>query len=94
MKDHSITMVEESFQVGGDSVDISLWYPRISPIKFVRVDLTDVRASDGIRISYDYDRDGWVIEQPTINEWTANDKVMDEGWTEVAFVESWQLEDE
>ena len=51
--------------------------------------LTDVRAADDIRISYDYDRDGWVIEQASIFEWDGDDEECDEDWQEVAFVKAW-----
>ena len=62
----------------------------------VQMDLEDVREADPIRISYDFDRDGWVIQQqnqiqvtrpsPSSRvEWVRGD------WSEVAFVESWAL---
>lgn len=51
----------------------------------VIVDQSSVRASDGIRISYDYKRDGYVIEQ--------NTGVLDENenpvWVESAFIQAW-----
>jgi hypothetical protein len=62
--------------------------------KYIQIDLSDVRASDGIRVSYDFDRDGWIIEQPTKLEWKADDTVCDPQWKEVAFIQSWQLESE
>ena len=52
----------------------------------------DVRAADNIRISYDYDRDGWVVEQSSIFEWDADDEECDEDWQEVAFVKAWERE--
>jgi hypothetical protein len=57
----------------------------------VEIGLMDVRAADSIQVSYDFDRDGWVIKQASKFEWTA-DELMDDGWTEVAFVQAWALE--
>lgn len=73
-----------------DSLGINLWYPRSdgNP-KYVHVGLYDVRAADGIRISYDFDRDGWKIEQASKFEWDADDNDCDEDWQEVAFVQAW-----
>lgn len=53
--------------------------------KHIFINQESVRASDGIRVSYDYDRDGWKIEQPV---WTDEDR-MGETYVEVAFVQSW-----
>lgn len=69
-------------------------YPRYSNnIDSLIVGLGDVRASDGIRITYDFDRDGYVIQQPTQLSWNV-DEVVDQKWKEVAFIESWALEEE
>jgi len=71
----------------GETRTVDIWYPLRSPESCVEISLVDIRASDGIRVSYDFDRDGWVIKQPTTNvdgEQT--------GWQEVAFAKSWQLE--
>ena len=35
-----------------------LWYSRDNPDQFVEVALIDVRASDSIRVSFDFDRSG------------------------------------
>lgn len=75
----------------GDTLDVELTYPPRSDAentknqcRYIFVDQESVRASDGIRLHYDYDRDGWVIEQePECGEDT---------WVEVAFVQSWALE--
>jgi len=68
-----------------------LWYPRLpeSP-SYILVGLIDVRAADDIRISYDFDRDGWRIEQATVFEWDGEaDDCGDPGWLEVAFIKAW-----
>lgn len=57
-------------------------------VRIIEVDQESVRASDGIRLIYDYDRDGWVIQQPTYDE--EGDR--GEEWHETAFVRSWALE--
>lgn len=67
----------------------NLEYPRNEGPQFVQVGLVDVRAVDDIRISYDFKRDGWVIEQAQIFEWPANDKKCDPKWKEVAFIKAW-----
>ena len=57
----------------------------------LEVSLEDVRAADDIRISYDFERDGWVIQQASnTGPWPA-DAALDEGWQEVAFVKAWAL---
>lgn len=58
--------------------DGTLWYPRVDDnASSVAVSLYDVRAADDLRISYDFERDGWSIargEKPDV---------------EVAFVPAW-----
>lgn len=72
----------------GDEVKVKfveLSYPRVEGnVTHLEIDLVDVRASDGLRVSYDFDRDGWIIEQP-IN-------VDEDTWKEVFFAKSWALE--
>lgn len=69
-------------------------YPRIDEkINAIQVGLSDVRASDGIRIRYDFDRDGYVIAQPFTKDkdmGTYTKQVTH--WKETAFVQSWALE--
>ena len=62
---------------------VDLWDPsNDGNTDVVEVGLCDVRGADSIRISYDFDRDGYSITQ---SDWD------DEGesWAEVAFVKSW-----
>jgi hypothetical protein len=74
------------------SVDLS--YPEIYQDEktTIEISMCHVRAADSIRISYDADRDGWVIEQAAVFEWPVDDPVCDPGWAEVAFVEAWGRE--
>jgi hypothetical protein len=78
----------------GDTKGIELHYPRQEGhAKYIQVGLEDVRAADDIRISYDFDRDGWVIEQSAV--WTEeNHDTYTEDWKEVAFVQAWGREGE
>lgn len=83
----------------GAELTVDLWYPGVYERKHpgtqvtLFVDLMDVRASDGIAVRYDFDRDGWVILQEPGRD--------DDGCyevtgplQEVAFVKSWGLEQE
>jgi hypothetical protein len=75
---------------GSDTPTIVLWYPRCEDsAKHILVELSDVRAADGIRISYDFGRDGWVIEQAAVFEWAVDDEIGDPEWAEVAFISAW-----
>lgn len=79
-------------------LSVEMWYPmvherRIGKTPTVYIGLMDVRASDGIFVRYDFDRDGWVIMQEPSKEW--DDCVKDTGPPqEVAFVQSWALVEE
>lgn len=42
---------------------VDIWYPK-TPAPKVEVDLVHVRAADPIRVSFDFPRNVWVIEQP------------------------------
>lgn len=85
--------MSETLSSDGTTRGIDLWYPRVegNP-KFVEVGIMDVRAADSIRISYDFDRDGWKIEQASTFEWESSDPVCDPDWQEVAFIPAWARE--
>jgi hypothetical protein len=74
---------------------VSLWYPRVFErnaglTPTIGIGLVDVRASDGISVWYDFDRDGWVIMQEPGKAHASY--VEDTGPPqEVAFVKSWAL---
>lgn len=71
---------------------IKLQYPRDkSSAKFAIVGLVDVRAADDIRISYDFDRDGWKIEQEQIVNDNGNYQCAGK-WIESAFVPAYGQE--
>jgi hypothetical protein len=79
--------------VHGDTAHIDIWYPRSSEVKFIEVGLMDTRSSDGVRVSYDFERDGWVIEQsaPTMEDRGTHREMVDH-WQEVYFARSRALE--
>lgn len=67
-------------------------------VRVVEINQESVRASDGVRISYDYNRDGWSIMQPKVTEVLVeetphgNSYRDDEEWIETAFVGSWAFD--
>lgn len=84
---------------GGSTVLVRLSYPRTSPKQHLEIDLSDVRAADGIRVHYDFSRDGWAIEQASTFEWEVDgdggdDLVCNPDWQEVVFVKAWARETE
>lgn len=83
----------ETLSKDGATRQMDLWYPRCegNPV-FAEIGLMDVRAADSIRVSYDFERDGWKIEQASTFEWESDDKVCDPDWQEVAFVQAWGRE--
>jgi hypothetical protein len=83
----------------GDILHLDLVYPNIADdpsvgrIRKIQIGLMDVRAADDIRISYDFERDGWKIEQEKINTNQGHYTGTGE-WVEVAFIEAWANETE
>jgi len=74
----------------GETVETCLQWPRIRDAKYIVASLCDTRAADEIRISYDFDRDGWKIEQPQRANWDADaPDAGDPKWLEVAFIKAW-----
>ena len=72
------------------SIKVDLEYPRMEDKKdFVLLQLLDVRAANALIISYDFDRDGWVIASnlydPDIDAWIDQPDIP----REVSFVPSW-----
>lgn len=86
-------------RIGDEGADISwcdgealfeFFYPRLGGhLKTLEVGLCDVRAADSIRISYDFERDGYKIEQASKFSWDADDEKCDPDWQEVFFVKAW-----
>lgn len=68
----------------------NLYYPRLpSSEDKIEVGLMSVRAADSIQISYDFDRDGWVVKQASIFVWEPDDLENERDWQEVAFIPAW-----
>ena len=83
------------YNVDDRTIHIDFSYPRIGKnINKIILGLSDVRAADLIRISYDFDRDGYLIEQ-SYEKATEKDNYIscDEIWEEVAFIQAWGLEE-
>lgn len=84
-----------------DILHIELTYPprsdadnKNNQCRYIHLDQESVRASDGIRVHYDYDRDGFVIEQPQPRMKKLGPKEYDslEDWIEVGFFQSWRFD--
>lgn len=79
-----------------DSINVAIWYPRGFGTEHtdwppaVTIDLVDVRAADAIRVTYDFDRDGWRIEQDR-NADNPDSAAAADGpeWIEMAFCPAW-----
>jgi len=80
----------EAIESKRDIPSVQLWYPRNEGnAKEIDIELSDVRATDGIRISYDFHRGGWIIKQASKFD---VDDICDQDWQEVAFIKSWGRE--
>lgn len=77
-----------------DTLTVELTYPQITKegCRHIFVNQESVRASDGILLSYDYERDGWSIQQQVyVDLGGCMDQPNPDEWIEVAFVPSWSL---
>lgn len=71
-----------------DTLSVDLWYPRQeNRYTSIKINLMDVRAANDIEISYDFDRDGWVIKSDLCNP-NKPYECQDE-YYEVAFIPAW-----
>lgn len=71
--------------VKADVFQIPLYYPRVEgQISAFEIGLIDRKSVNGIRLSYDYIREGWVIKQNQDSEGI----LAEEYWEEVAFIDS------
>lgn len=79
----------------GDTTTVELQYPKQGPVEYIQIALSAVRAADDIRISYDFKRDGWKIEQAAeVVTDVGVYQVYDVQWQEVAFAQAWALEED
>ncbi len=91
-----VSIAQNDLTLSGDgTLHVDLLYPDCAGedhIRRVEIGLLHVRAADDIRISYDFDRDGYIIEQSSIFSWDLADEVCDPDWQEVAFIQAWARE--
>lgn len=83
---------------------VDLWYPQcldqggVSRFDRIEVGLIDTRVADSIQVSYDFERDGFVIKQASRFSWLEDEigpnGECDSDWQEVAFVEAWARAEE
>lgn len=70
-----------------DEIAVDLWYPRReNRYKSIRISLMDVRAANDIMISYDFDRDGWVVTSD-LTDPRSSDEYTQEEWDALPEVE-------
>ena len=72
-----------------DVLKVDIAYPRDGSVQAVEVDLMDVRSADSLHVSYDFDRNGWVVKQATRFVWGPGEEKPDPKWKEVAFIQAW-----
>lgn len=76
--------------ISGDIRHVDLWYPGVNNNpRALQIALMHVRAADDIQVSYDFERNGWVIKQASVFSWDEDDDSSDEDWQEVAFIQAW-----
>jgi hypothetical protein len=82
--------IQPEVRTDEDWISVELFYPRLEGhVNTVEVGMTDIRAADSIQISYDFERDGWVVKQASTFSWDADDTDNDMDWQEVAFIQAW-----
>lgn len=62
-------------------------------VRYVQVNQESVRASDGVRLYYDFERDGFVVQQPKFRTVETGPMSSEEvtDWIEVGFFQSWHF---
>ena len=70
-----------------DEIAVDLWYPKVeNRYKSIRISLMDVRAANDIVVSYDFERDGWVV-MSDLTDPRSSDEYTDEEWDALPEVE-------
>lgn len=73
--------------MGVEEISVDLWYPRVEErYKTINISLMDVRAANDIKVSYDFDRDGWVITSD-LTDPRSVDEYTQEEWDAIPEVE-------
>lgn len=89
MSDRYVYPYEIGTTPAGDIIGIDLFYPGTADqCHTVQIGLCAVRAADDIRVTYDFERDGWAILQEVGIEHDGYREATGE-WAEVAFVGAW-----
>src|SRR4051812_27095676 len=81
-----------NLSIHGRVLNVELCYPRIEDNRpnVIELGLMDVRAADSIRVIYNFELDGWQIQQAQYFHWPQEGVEMNcEGWTTVAFIQAW-----
>lgn len=87
-----MTDPESQVQVRGNVAHYDIWYPRSSDVDTAQIGLVCVRASDDIRVTFDFDRDGWSIQQEvSVDEPCGTCSYATGEWVEVYFAPAWAL---
>ncbi|MFB6375414.1 MAG: hypothetical protein ABEN55_20375 [Bradymonadaceae bacterium] len=79
----------------GDDKQVDLEYPKLDDNPdAITIALLSVRAADDLRVEYDFERDGWSIQQAARFSWDSMEAAEEIGpqWKEVAFVQAWARE--
>lgn len=72
------------FEVCEDNVlAVDLYYPRQEKFDTIQLDIVSTRGNDDIRISYDFNRGGWIIKKREFYQEIEN---YFEKWEEVYFI--------
>lgn len=82
----------ENLEVGRheDVLHVDLCYPGVNGnASAIELNLQHVRANDGLRLDFDFDRNGWRILQPVGTHWHDGDE--EDGWQEVFFANGYAL---
>lgn len=79
----------------GESALVEFMYPDMDQEKQAQVEigLEHVRAADSIKVTYDFERDGWVIWQASKFRFYEGEP-KDEKWREAAFCQAWQFQED
>jgi len=80
----------------GNTITVALWYPTcVGNATCIEVELVDVRAADSIRVCFDHERNGYVVEQPRRTQVLMGqegeiDRYEERvEWQETAFLKAW-----
>lgn len=85
----------EGYSIYDNAIHVDLTHPRIEdrPSKII-VSLMDTRAADNITITYDYERDGWVVSRDILDQLDDIMASKTVAHAEVAFVPAWSSVDD